>query len=293
MADAAVAVEETQQLEEAGVSPLEESLLARARPVAFTSPFEAEMAAARAQLGDDLVNLASGDPDLPTPAHITAAAVAAIEGGQHHYTPKNGLPALRAAIASHLQRTIGMQYSADEICATAGVQEAMISCFLALTSAGDEVLVPAPTYLSYQKQTALTGAICVDVECKAEHDFIVQPADIEALITPRTKILVHVSPNNPTGAVTPPEVVREIAALTIKHDLVVLSDEIYSDMMCESPLQEPASPSGVRPGAALASACSASPAQLLIASYDLVQVRRARTPLDRYPSRNARAHRYE
>lgn len=189
------------------------------------------MASVREDLGAELVNLASGDPDLPTPAHITAAAVAAIEGGQHHYTPKNGLPELRAAIASHLERTIGAQYSVDEICATAGVQEAMISCFLALTSSGDEVLVPAPTYLSYQKQTALTGAICKDVECKPEHDFVVQPADIEKMITPRTKILVHVSPNNPTGAVTPPEIVREVAALAIKHDLIVLSDEIYSDMM--------------------------------------------------------------
>lgn len=232
MADLAV-VEETQvkQTADSPKSALEARLLARARPVQFTSPFEAEMAAARADLGNELVNLASGDPDLPTPSHITAAAIAAIEDGQHHYTPKNGLPELRAAISSHLERTIGARYDVDEICATAGVQEAMISCFLALTSSGDEVLVPAPTYLSYEKQTALTGAICKSVECKAEHDFVVQPADIEKRITPRTKILVHVSPNNPTGAVTPPEVVRQIAALAIKHDLVVLSDEIYSDMM--------------------------------------------------------------
>jgi aminotransferase len=231
MAAAVVVEAEAGVAAPAAPTPLEAALTARARPAASASPFEQEMAAARAQLGEGLVNLASGDPDLPTPAHITAAAIAAIEGGQHHYTPKNGLPALRDAISFHLQRTIGMSYSSAEICATAGVQEAMFSCFLALTGAGEEVLVPAPTYLSYQKQTALTGAICVDVPCTAEHDFVVQPADIEAAITPRTKILVHVSPNNPTGAVTPPVIVQAIANLAIKYNLIVLSDEIYSDMM--------------------------------------------------------------
>ena len=92
-------------------TPLEAALLSRARPAAYASPFELEMAAARDQLGVGLINLASGDPDLPTPAHITAAAIAAIEGGHHHYTPKNGLPALREAISFHTERTIGMTYS--------------------------------------------------------------------------------------------------------------------------------------------------------------------------------------
>ena len=182
---------EVEQASEVGAaatpSALEAALLSRARPAAFLSAFEDEMAAVRAGLGDDIVNLASGDPDLPTPTHISEAAVAAIEGGQTHYTPKNGLPALRDAIAGHMLRTVGLDYTPEEICVTAGVQEAMVSCFLALTCAGDEVLVPAPTYLSYHKQTALAGSTCVEVESRAEFDFVVQPADIEAAITPRTK----------------------------------------------------------------------------------------------------------
>jgi len=113
------------------------------------------MAAAREQLGGDLINLASGDPDLPTPAYITAAAVTAIEDGQHHYTPKNGLPALRDAISFHLERTIGMTYRPDEICATAGVQEAMISCFLALTAAGQFPACRPPQFsLSFRSDFA-------------------------------------------------------------------------------------------------------------------------------------------
>jgi aspartate/methionine/tyrosine aminotransferase len=145
------------------------------------------MARARAALGPALVNLASGDPDLPTPPHICAAAVRAIEAGATHYTPKNGMPELREAISVHLESFYSLRYGADEICVTAGVQEALASCFLALTGAGDEVLVPSPTYLSYEKQGALLGgATVVPVPCRPEADFIVQPADIEAALTPRS-----------------------------------------------------------------------------------------------------------
>eukprot|EP01052_Picozoa_sp_SAG31_P051664 SAG31_NODE_12375_length_946_cov_1.211334_1_plen_196_part_00 len=176
-------------------SELELGLLPRAKPAVFSSPFELAMAETRAQLGDALVNLASGDPDISTPPHITAAAVASINRGEHHYTPKNGLPALRAAISAHIDRAYNLQYSPDEICVTAGVQEGLASCFLALCTAGDEVLVPSPTYLSYGKQTAmLGGATLVNIPCKADNDFVVDPIDIESRITPRSKVLVHVSP---------------------------------------------------------------------------------------------------
>ena len=158
MAVATVVEAETAEAVTAQQTPLEAALLARARPSSYSSPFEQEMAAAREQLGGDLINLASGDPDLPTPAYITAAAVTAIEDGQHHYTPKNGLPALRDAISFHLERTIGMTYKPDEICATAGVQEAMISCFLALTAAGQFPACPPP--LSFRSVFAHASLRC-------------------------------------------------------------------------------------------------------------------------------------
>jgi hypothetical protein len=144
--------------------------------------------------------LGSGDPDLDTPAHIRQAAAAAIEDGATHYTPHNGLPELRAAISNYLDTSLGLKYSPDEICATSGVQEALMVAMLALVGPGDEILCPVPTYNVYLQQAALLGANIVEVPCEPEDEFIMMPSKVEALITPRTKVLIHMSPNNPTGA---------------------------------------------------------------------------------------------
>lgn len=177
---------------------------------------------------DDVIALGRGDPDFDTPAHICDAARRAIDANAHHYTPPAGLPALREAIAEHLATQYGLDYGPDEVVVTAGVQESIMLTMLGLIDAGDEVLITSPRFTTYDTAVRMCGGVPVPVPTREEDDFALMPAEIEARITPRTKALILVSPNNPTGAVTPPAVIREIAALVRKHDLVVVSDEIYA-----------------------------------------------------------------
>jgi aminotransferase len=179
----------------------------------------------------DVIAMGRGDPDFHTPAHILEAAKRAIDANEHHYTLPAGLPQLRAAIADTLRRDNDLDYSADEIIVTAGVQEAVMLCLLALIEAGDEVLLPSPRFTSYDTGIVLCGGVPVPVPTYERDDFALMPAEIEARITDRTKLLVLVTPNNPTGAVTPPAVIREIAALAERHNLIVISDEIYAKLI--------------------------------------------------------------
>jgi aminotransferase len=179
----------------------------------------------------DVIAMGRGDPDFHTPPHIVAAAKQAIDANQHHYTLPAGLPALREAVADTLRRDNGLDYSADEVIVTAGVQEALMLCMLALVDPGDEVLLPSPRFTSYDTAVRLCGGVPVPVPTYEHEDFALMPAAIEAKLTPRTKILALVTPNNPTGAVTPPAVIRRIAELAERHNLIVISDEIYSKII--------------------------------------------------------------
>lgn len=181
----------------------------------------------------DVIALGRGDPDFDTPAHIAEAAKKAIEQGQHHYTHPAGLPALREAIAAALARYNGLDYGADEILVTAGAQEGVMLCMLGLIEPGDEVLLPQPRFTSYDTAIQLLGGIAVSVPTREADDFALLPAEIEARITPRTKAIVLVTPANPTGAVTPPAMVRAIADRAKRRDLVVISDEIYDRLIFE------------------------------------------------------------
>lgn len=198
-----------------------------------TVDFQHRMAAALAEFGGEAFPLSGGDPDLPTPQHICDAAKNAIANGEHHYTDKAGIVELREAISAHIKETDGLDYSASEIVVTTGVQSALMACFLSLAADGDEILVSAPTYRAYQNQAAMVGASVVEVPTHPETGFIVTPEALEASIVahPKSKIFVHVSPNNPSGVVTPPEVVEQLANVCKKHGLIVLSDEIYSNML--------------------------------------------------------------
>ena len=180
---------------------------------------------------DDVIAMGRGDPDFHTPAHIVEAAKRAIDANQHHYTHSAGLPELREAIAGKLRRENDLDYSADEIIVTAGAQEAVMLCMLALIDSGDEVLLPSPRFTSYDTAVHMCGGVGVPVPTREEDDFALTPAAIEARITERSKVLVLVTPNNPTGAVTPPAMIREIAELARKHDLIVISDEIYEKLV--------------------------------------------------------------
>ncbi len=179
----------------------------------------------------DVIALGRGDPDFHTPAHIVAAAKAALDANQHHYTGPTGLPQLRAAIAKDLKDSYGLDYTADEIVVTAGVQESIMLCMLALVAPGDEVLITSPRFTTYDTAVHLCGGVPVPVPTVEANDFALDVAEIEARITSRTRMFVMVSPNNPTGAVTPPAVIRQIADLAIKHDIIIIADEIYAKMI--------------------------------------------------------------
>ncbi len=180
---------------------------------------------------DDVIALGRGDPDFHTPKHITDAAKAAIDDNQHHYTGPTGLPALRQAIAWNLRGEYGLDYDADEIIVTAGVQESIMLCMLGLISEGDEVLITSPRFTTYDTAVHLCGGVPIPVPTFEKDDFALDVAEIEKRITPKTKMFVLVSPNNPTGAVTPPDVIRQIAALAEKHDLLIIADEIYAKLI--------------------------------------------------------------
>jgi aspartate/methionine/tyrosine aminotransferase len=180
---------------------------------------------------DDVIALGRGDPDFHTPRHIVEAAKQALDQNQHHYTHPAGLPQLRAAIAETLRRDHALDYTADEIIVTAGVQESIMLLMLGLVNAGDEVLITSPRFTTYDMAVSMCGGVPVPVPTYEEDDFALMPAAIEARITPRTKALVLVTPNNPTGAVTPPAVIREIADLVVRHNLVLISDEIYAKLI--------------------------------------------------------------
>lgn len=179
----------------------------------------------------DVIAMGRGDPDFHTPAHIVAAAKKAIDENRHHYTHPNGLAELREAISANFKQDYNLDYAPDEIIVTAGAQEAMMLCMLGLVNAGDEVLLPSPRFTTYDTGVILCGGVPVPVPTLEEDDFALMPAEIEKRITERSKVLVLVTPNNPTGAVTPPSVVRQIAELAVKHDLIVLSDEIYAKLI--------------------------------------------------------------
>ena len=191
-----------------------------------------EKATALEQAGKKVLHFEIGRPDFDTPAPIKAAAIKALEDGQVHYSSNYGIPSLRAAIAEKLERDSGLHYRPeDEIIVTVGANEAIGIAFLSLLDPGDEVLVPDPAWLHYRWCAQLCGATVVPIPCYGENEFVPEPALVASLITPRTRMIVVNSPNNPTGAVYPRPVMEALADLAKRHDLLVLADEIYEEMV--------------------------------------------------------------
>ena len=180
---------------------------------------------------DDVIALGRGDPDLPTPAHIVEAGQRALAGGATHYTHPMGLPALREAIGRHLAEFDGLDYAVDEIVVTTGAQEAVFAAMLACINPGDEVILPAPGYTSYDQAVELAGGVPVAVPTYEADDFALTAAAVRARLSPRTRMLCLLNPSNPTGSVTPPAEVEALAALAAEHDLLVISDEIYARLV--------------------------------------------------------------
>ncbi len=180
---------------------------------------------------EDVITLGRGDPDFHTPDHIVAAAHKAMDENRHHYTEVAGLAELRSAIAGMLQQDYRLSYTPEEIIVTNGVEEAIMTCMVSLLNPGDEVLMGMPRFTNYDKAINLCHGNVVSVPTREEDGFVLQPNDVEARITERSRILVLVSPDNPTGAVIPPTTVKRLCEVAVQHDLILLSDEIYSKIL--------------------------------------------------------------
>ena len=181
--------------------------------------------------GRPVVSFAAGEPDFPTPEHIVeAAVVAARDPRNHKYTPAAGLPEFREAIAAKTLRDSGLEVSPSQIIVTNGGKQAVYQAFATLLDPGDEVLVPTPYWTTYPEAIKLAGGRQVDVFAGADQGYLVTVEQLEAVRTPRTKVLLFVSPSNPTGAVYSPEQVAAIGAWAEEHGLWVISDEIYQNL---------------------------------------------------------------
>src|SRR3954454_7118735 len=192
-------------------------------------------AAARARAleatGRSIVPLEIGEPDFDTPANAREAAKEALDGGATHYAPFAGIPALREAIAADATARKGFPVTPDRVFVTVGGKGVMVYAILALVDPGDEVIVPDPGYPIYESLTRFVGATPVAIPIRMENEFRLDVDELASLITPRTRLIVINSPANPTGGVLTRQDLERIAELAIRHDLLVLADEIYGRIL--------------------------------------------------------------
>ena len=178
--------------------------------------------------GIDVINMSVGEPDFNTPDHIKEAAKQAIDQNYSRYSPVPGYPELRRAITDKLRRENGLDYAVSEILVSNGAKQSVCNTVMALVNPGDEVIIPAPYWVSYPQMALLAGGEPVIVEATFEQDFKMTPEQLEAAITPKTRLLILCSPSNPTGSVYNKEELRALADVILRHDdLYVLADEIY------------------------------------------------------------------
>ncbi|MFZ4078266.1 MAG: pyridoxal phosphate-dependent aminotransferase [Microbacteriaceae bacterium] len=181
--------------------------------------------------GRPVISFAAGEPDFPTPAHIVDAALNAVKDPKNYrYTPAAGLPELREAVAAKTMRDSGWGVDASQIIITNGGKQAVYQSFATLLDPGDEVLVPTPYWTTYPEAIKLAGGVQVDVFAGADQNYLVTVDQLEAARTPRTKVLLFVSPSNPTGSVYSPEQTKAIGEWADAHGLWVISDEIYQNL---------------------------------------------------------------
>ena len=182
-------------------------------------------------------SLTLGEPDFPTPKYIVDACKEAIDAGKTHYVAENGIPELRKAICEKLEKENGLHYTPDEISVTTGVAMAMFVAIVATLNPGDEILVPNPVYVTYWQIPQIAQAKIVTYDLLEENDYQVDVEQIRAKITDKTKMLVTVSPSNPTGGVLRHESLVAMADIAKEHDLIVLSDEIYDHFVYDESLK--------------------------------------------------------
>lgn len=181
--------------------------------------------------GLDVCSFGAGEPDFDTPEHIKAAAIAALESGFTKYTPSSGIPELRQAIAEKLEQDNGISYKPSQIIVSTGAKHSCYNAILATCQPGDEVIIPSPYWLSYPEMVRLAGAEPIFVQTKEENGWKITRDEFENAMTPRTKMIIINSPNNPTGAVYTREEIEGIAAVAAEEEILILSDEIYEKLV--------------------------------------------------------------
>ncbi|MEA5579317.1 pyridoxal phosphate-dependent aminotransferase [Anabaena sp. UHCC 0451] len=181
--------------------------------------------------GIDVCSFSAGEPDFDTPAHIKAAAAKALDEGKTKYGPAAGEPKLRDAIAHKLKTDNGLDYQAENVLVTNGGKHSLYNLIVALIDPGDEVIIPAPYWLSYPEMVTLVGGNSVIVQTDASTGYKITPEQLKKAITPKTKLFILNSPSNPTGMVYTPEEIKALAKIIVDADILVVSDEIYEKIL--------------------------------------------------------------
>lgn len=184
--------------------------------------------------GYDVIDLGVGEPDFNTPNYIVEAAKIAMDEGKTRYTPSSGVPELKEAIRNKFLRENNLVYTNNQITVTVGAKQALYNVFQVIINPGDEVIIPAPYWVSYIEQVKLAGGKPVIIPCSQEHDFKLTPDQLESAVTSKTKALLLNSPSNPTGMVYTPEELQEIGAVCKKLEFYIISDEIYEHLIYEN-----------------------------------------------------------
>ena len=178
----------------------------------------------------DCISLGVGEPDFDTPWNVRESAIYALESGRTHYTSNHGSTDLRQEILKYMDMRFDLGYELNQCVVTVGASEALDLAFRAIMNPGDEVLVPAPSYVSYMPGISFAGGKPVPMRLREKDNFIITPDSIENAVTDKTKAIVIAFPNNPTGAIMTREQYKKITDIIIKYDLLVISDEIYSEL---------------------------------------------------------------
>ena len=195
----------------------------------LTLSIDSKAKALRAE-GVDIFSFAAGEPDFDTPEHIKEAAAAALRDGFTKYTPSSGIHELRVAISEKFKRDNGIDYKPGEIIVSNGAKQSCFNAIMAVCGEGDEVIIPAPYWLSYPEMVRLAGAEPVIVQTTQENDWKITPEQFEEAMSPRTKMIIINSPGNPTGSVYTKEELRSIVEVAADEEIMILSDEIYESL---------------------------------------------------------------
>ncbi|MCQ2559655.1 MAG: pyridoxal phosphate-dependent aminotransferase [Clostridia bacterium] len=181
--------------------------------------------------GIDVINFGVGEPEFDTPEHIKAAAVEALQKGMTKYTPASGTLALKEAVVKKLKEDNGLDYETANIVINCGAKHSLYNTFQVLCQTGDEVILPAPYWVSYVEQIKMTGATPVIIKAEAQNGFKITPEQLKAAITPKTKVFLLNSPSNPTGAVYNKAELQALGEILVKHKIAIISDEIYEKLV--------------------------------------------------------------